>query len=64
MKPKKQRPPMEIMQPGQVNEFWECILRIRDSGDKRWTHTFSEGFKLSAAYYELNRNQEPRAVAA
>jgi hypothetical protein len=53
---------MQIMQPGHVNEFWECILRIRDSGDKRWTHTFSEGFKLSAAYYELNRNALKKAA--
>jgi hypothetical protein len=59
----KKRPPMEIMQPGQVNEFWETILRIRDAGDPRWNE-FSHGFRYSVEMYERNKNQEPRAVAA
>ncbi len=56
MKPKKQRPPMQIMQPGQRNEFWEMILSIRDTGDPRWIKTFSPGFRLTAEAYEKVRD--------
>jgi hypothetical protein len=56
MKSKKPRPPMRILQPGERNEFWEMILRIRDTGDPRWSKTFSPGFRYSAEAYERNRD--------
>ncbi len=47
---------MRILQPGERNEFWEMILRIRDTGDPRWSKTFSPGFRYSAEAYERNRD--------
>ncbi len=58
MKQAKQRAPMEILRPGQRNEFWETVLRIRDSGDPRWLGTFSPGFRLTAEAYEKVRDAE------
>jgi hypothetical protein len=46
MKQAKKRAPMEILRPGQRNEFWEAVLSIRDSGDPRWKE-FSHGFRYS-----------------
>ncbi len=48
MKQAKKRAPMEILRPGQRNEFWEAVLSIRDSGDPRWLGTFSPGFRPTA----------------
>ncbi len=62
---KKRKPPeMDILQPGERNEFWETVLSIRDSGDPRWLGTFSHGFRYSAEMYERNRNagQQQRAA--
>lgn len=63
MKKERKRKPMEVMQPGAVNEFWETILRLRDAGDKRW-HEFSRGFQVSAEAYERNRDKASTARAA
>jgi hypothetical protein len=52
--PTKKREPMQILQPGQTNDFWDDVLRIRDSGDSRWRE-FSHGFRYSAEQYEINR---------
>jgi hypothetical protein len=66
MKKKTARKPpkMEILQPGQVNEFWEAVLLVRDSNDPRWLGTFSHGFRLTAEQYERNRDAAPVKVAA
>ncbi len=48
MKQVKKRAPMEILRPGQRNIFWDAILELRDSGDRRWLGTFSPGFRLTA----------------
>ena len=64
MKQQKKIKPLEIQQPGQVNEFWEVVLRIRDAGDPRWLGTFSHGFRYSALQYERVRDSLPLKVAA
>ena len=61
MRKKKRAARMEILRPGQQNEFWNTILRIRDSGDKRW-HEFSPGFRYSAEMYERNRDAVKKAA--
>jgi hypothetical protein len=58
MKQKKKPAPMRILQPGERNEFWEMILRIRDTGDPRWLGTFSYGFRLTAEAYEKVRDAD------
>jgi hypothetical protein len=55
----KKREAMEVMQRGQVNEFYETLLRMRDGDDKRWS-VMSPGMKLSAAMYEKNRDAVER----
>jgi hypothetical protein len=56
VKQAKKRAPMEILRPGQRNEFWETVLSIRDNGDPRWLGTFSHGFRLTAEAYEKVRD--------
>jgi hypothetical protein len=63
MKKEKKRAPMKVLQPGERNEFWETILRIRDSGDPRWRE-FSHGFKYSAEMYARNRDSVKESHAA
>jgi hypothetical protein len=62
MERKKKHAPMRILQPGERNEFWQTILRIRDSGDPRWSKTFSPAFKMAAEAYERNLNCEHASV--
>ncbi len=66
MKQVKRRAPlkMDILQPGERNEFWETVLSIRDSGDPRWLGTFSRGFRYSAEMYERNRKAAGEQRAA
>lgn len=63
MRKEKKRAPMRILQPGEVNEFWETVLRMRDTGDPRWTKTFSASFKMTAEAYERNRDKERKQAA-
>jgi hypothetical protein len=60
----KKRAKSEVLQPGQRNEFWETVLRIRDAGDPRWLGTFSHGLRYSAEQYERNRKSIPKKAAA
>jgi hypothetical protein len=62
-KEKKHATKMEIMPPGTVSEFWEAILKLRDTGDPRWLGTFSHGFRYSAEMYERNRDLVVKAAA-
>lgn len=52
----KKQKPLEILQPGETNDFWESILRQRDAHDSRWLKTYSRGFKFTAEQYERNRD--------
>lgn len=56
MKKTKSRKPLDVLRPGEVNEFWENVLRSRDLNDARWTKTYSPAFKFSALAYERNRD--------
>lgn len=62
MKEKKKPAPLEVMKPGQVNEYWEARLSWRDAGDPRWQQ-LPYATKYSAEMYEKNRNL-PKQQAA
>ncbi|HEV7377993.1 MAG TPA: hypothetical protein VGN95_25155 [Pyrinomonadaceae bacterium] len=55
MKKEKKRAPLKVLQPGERNEFWESILRCRDTGDPRWMN-FASAMRISAEAYEKNRD--------
>lgn len=61
-KRERKRAPMEILQPGQQNEFWNAVLLLRNSNDRRW-HEFSPGFQYSAEQYERNLNAGQQKAA-
>ena len=63
MKKEKKRTPCEVLQPGERNDFWETILRIRDIDDSRWNE-FSPGLKYSASMYEQNHDAVKGSRAA
>jgi hypothetical protein len=61
MKRIKKRAPLEVLQPGERNDYWEKLLRWRDDRDRRWE--FLPGAtKYSAEMYERNRDSHTKAV--
>ncbi len=60
-KRKAQRAPNEVLRPGERSQFWEGILRIRNSGDPRWKE-FSHTLRYSAEMYERNRDSIKKAA--
>ncbi len=61
----KKQKPLEVMRPGERNEFWEAILRMQIDEPKRFA-LLSPGLKISAGKYAENRSQrvEKEAKAA
>ena len=55
---KKQTTKTEILQPGQLNEYWENVLGIRATDDARW-NLFSPVMRFAAEMYARNRDRTP-----
>jgi hypothetical protein len=52
----KKREPVEVLKPGEHNEYWDKLLSWRDNQDSRWK-TLPYVTRYSAWLYENNLNK-------
>ena len=44
-----------VLKPGELNAYWEMILKMRDTNDPRWEKSLSSALRASALAYERNK---------
>jgi hypothetical protein len=60
---RKPDPAQRTLEKGEHSEFFDTLIRMRDSGDKRW-FLMSPGMKTSVEFYERNLHAGEQKAAA